>query len=237
MITQATDDEAALTVLEATAPTEHAGLARQTCSVEEQGSGIWDGDARYAAVSFGGAPPVGSAVYTFSTMGGTQHVTQSLATIRKAPSGAPSCNGAIGVTRDGVDGVDLTVPVYAWEETHVLSDAAVTSAYRQLIYGLTGAVNAATWREYAAGTVLFRGARGSQLSTGNWKLSYAFAASPNVTDWGPSGLTVRKDGWEYAWVRYQDAAGDGDAFLTQTPVAVYVEQVYRSGSFADLGIG
>jgi hypothetical protein len=45
--------------------------------------------------------------------GGTQHITQSLATIQKyaAAGTAPDFGGAIGVTHDSVEGVDITVPM------------------------------------------------------------------------------------------------------------------------------
>jgi hypothetical protein len=46
---------------------------------------------------------------------------------------------------------------------------------------------------------------------------------------------IDKKGWEYLWVRYQDAE-DADVLVKQ-PAAVYVEQVYPYGDFSLLGIG
>lgn len=61
--------------------------------------------------------------FSFDTGGGAQHITQSLANVaRYAPPGqtAPNFKGAIGVTADSVEGVDITVPVYHFAETHYL---------------------------------------------------------------------------------------------------------------------
>jgi hypothetical protein len=88
---------------------------------------------------------------------------------------------------------------------------------------------------------LFLGASGtqqwdSQKGDGPWNLSYKFIASPNAT-----GLTVgeisdiSKKGHEYLWVLYEDDVSDDT--LLKKPKAVYVNQVYKTASFAGLGIG
>ena len=68
--------------------------------------------------------------------------------------------GAIGVTADGVEGVDITVPVYQFSETHYFSDAQVTGAYKGAIFSCTGKTNAGAFKGFAPGEVLFLGASG-----------------------------------------------------------------------------
>ena len=115
------DDVAARSALAATAPSTHAGLVREEDSlhVEPVGALLWEGKARYSR-SEGQAPQTGDASFSFDTTGGTQHLTQSRQTISKyAPAGktAPDFGGAIGVTHDSVEGVDITVPVFSFNVT------------------------------------------------------------------------------------------------------------------------
>ncbi len=169
----------------------------------------------------------------------TQHITQSLQTIvKKAKPGetAPDFKQAIGVTTEEVEGVDITVPVYSFAETHYIANSLVTGAYKLTLFALTGKVNNATFKGFAAGEVLFLGASGSKRGDDEWEITFRFAASPNVTGMTVGDITgVDKKGWEYLWVRYTDA--EDAKVLVKQPAAVYVEKVYESGDFSGLGIG
>lgn len=93
-------------------------LPRDTVSIQPVGDLLWEGIVRYGTV-----PQTNESVFSFDTGGGAQHITQSLANVaRYAPPGqtAPNFKGAIGVTADSVEGVDITVPVYHFAETHYL---------------------------------------------------------------------------------------------------------------------
>src|SRR5262245_6293465 len=109
------DDQAARAALASTAPATHGALNRDDDSlhVEPVGQYLWEGKARYVPSAL--QPQTGDATFSFDTSGGTQHITQSRQTINKyAPPGktAPDFGGAIGVTHDSVEGVDITVPVF-----------------------------------------------------------------------------------------------------------------------------
>ena len=236
------NDEGALGALEDEAPDEFLNLPRRDVRLEPAGPGLWDGEASYAPVSNEFEPPqTGESVFAFDTGGGTQHITQSKDTVSShAPSGssAPDFGGAIGVTADGVEGVDITVPIYQFSETHYLADSVVTPAYRGTLFYLTGKVNNGSFRGLAPGECLFLGASGSKRGEDDWEITFRFAGSPNVT-----GLTVgpisgiNKKGWEYMWVRYADSEDTTAKVLVKKPVAVYIEKVYESASFTGLGIG
>ncbi len=210
-------------------------LPRDTVTVQPVGDLLWEGIVRYGQV-----PQTDAAVFSFDTGGGTQHITHSRATIaRYAPYGqvAPDCKGAIGVTPDSVEGVDITVPVYQFAETHYLADAVVTPAYKATLFALTGAVNSQPFKGLAAGECLFLGAAGTQRGQGDWELAYRFAASPNVTNLTIGDITgISKKGWEYLWVRYADTEDTTAKVLVKRPAAVYVEQVYPYGDLTALGI-
>jgi len=193
---------------------------------------------------------------SFDTSGGTQHITQATGgtvttvggttttsvTERKyPPDTAPSMNSAIGVDGQSVNGVDIVVPALSWTETYDVPAAYVTAAYIKGVAGLTGTVNNATFRTFAAGEVLFMGCSGSQewddqKGNGPWSLSYKFVASPNVTAQTIGDISgVEKKGHEYLWVRYEDSVSENE--LVKKPKYVYVNKVYRDGNFSGLGIG
>ena len=160
---------------------------------------------------------------------------------RPAPgTTAPDFGGAIGVTSDGVEGVDITVPVYQFSETHYFTDAQVTASYKGAIFSCTGKTNAGSFRGFSAGEVLFLGATGSKRGDGpddDWEITFRFAASPNQTNLNVGPVTgINKKGWEYLWVRYADAEDSGSGAIIKKPIAAYVERVYDQANFGALGI-
>ena len=225
--------------LAATAPIAYDGLVRQSWDVEPVGDGsaFWNGTVRYGR--YDNSPPeTGDSSFSFDTGGGTQHITQSLETVaRHAPAGqtAPDFGGAIGVTHDAVEGVDTTVPVYRFSETHYVADSAVTPEYKANLFLQTGKVNDITFKGFAPGEVLFLGASGSQRGDEDWEITFYYAASPNVTDLTIGAITnIAKKGWEYLWVRYEDAADDDAKCVVKRPVQVNIEEVYEPASFTAL---
>ena len=236
VIRGAGDDLAAYNALLANSPATHQNMPRLNLSVEPQGGGndIWYGTVRYGWPS---VKDVGENRFTFDTGGGTQHITQSLATTSYGTA-PPDFNGAIGVTKDSVNGVDIIVPQYNFSETYYFAETYVTDSYKSTIADLTGKINDATFRTFAAGEVLFRGASGSQRGNGDWEITFKFSQSPNVTAMTIGSIAgIAKDGWQYLWVRYQDVEDTAAKAVVKRPLAVYVEDVYESGDFAGLGIG
>ena len=238
-------DSEAKTALGSEAPSTYDGLVRKSrdvtpifVDVGNPDGSIWEGVARYGRrVS---EPETGESVFSFDTGGGTQHITQSRQTMGSyAPAGqsAPDTNEAIGVAGDNVEGVDIVVPVYNWTETHYLDDAYVTSGYRRALRNLTGKLNSAGFRGFAAGEVLFMGARGARRSDEDWEITFSFAASENRYGLSVGSITgIDKAGWDYLWVLY-GSGEESQGELVPPPRAVYVERVYESGDFYRLGIG
>ena len=48
---------------------------------------------------------------------------------------------------------------------------------------------------------------------------------------------IAKKGWEYLWVRYEDAVDASAHKWIKKPAFAYVERVYPEGDFGLLGIG
>jgi len=235
-----TDEFVVQSTLEAQTPTTIAGLVRTNVRIEPTGPGMWDGEITYGLPDENEIPQQGQPTFSFDTVGGTQHLTQSLATVGTfaAPgTTAPDFQGAIGVTADSVEGVDIVVPVYQFTETHVFDDAVVTDTYKSTLMIMTGRVNSDTFRGFAAGSVLFLGASGAKRGDGDWEITYRFAVSLNLSAITVGSITgISKKGWEYLWVRYEDAEDTGAQTIVKRPVAAYVERVYLELPFTALGI-
>ena len=180
---------------------------------------------------------------SFDTTGGQFHLTQSLQTM-DAVSGSstfppPFNDRAIGATKDRVEGVDITVPIFTFSESYQFPAATITPSYRGKIFRLTGRVNDKVFRGFAPGECLFLGAVGSTDQKGRFNLEYRFAASPDEEniEIGDSIIVPFKSGWDYLWVRYfQEVDEDTDTFVS-VPEAAYVERVYKEGDFSELGLG
>ena len=180
--------------------------------------------------------------FAFDTGGGTMHRNQSLKTVSKVPNDAPDFNGAIEVDNEGnVNGVDVTMPVLNFTETHTMNGSRVTTSYKKSVAALTGTVNRSGFRGFSAGEVLFLGASGTKRSkkpNAPWEITFRFAVSPNQSGLQIGKLKVsNKKGWDYLWVRYADKVADNKKNVIKEPVAAYVEQVYPEGDFGNLGLG
>lgn len=236
-IVRGTDNDlVAKSALAASSPVYYDGLVRQTLHIERTAELVWEGSVRYGQLA---PSDTGDSSFSFDTGGGTTHVTQSLQTMGSyAPPGktAPDFQGAIGATTDSVEGTDITVPIYNFTETHYIPVGLVTGAYKATLFFLTGKVNGASFKGFAAGEVLFLGASGSLRGEDDWEITYRFAASPNVSGLVVGPITgIDKRGWDYLWVRYADA--EDENVLVKQPIAAYVERVYADGDFSALGIG
>ena len=253
-LVQGTDSEAdALAAVLAAAPASYVftvdgvtvTLPRQAPELEPlhvtSGDGMWQARVDYRPENRSTPPQEDESSFSFDTTGGTQKVTQSLQTIGSYPAGAPDFKGAIGFDGEKVEGCDITVPVYKFSETHFKGAAFVNGPYKAAVMALTGQVNSAGFRGFAAGEVLFLGASGARRgrsSSDLWELSFHFAVSKNRASFDVGGITVAaKAGWEYLWVLYEDAVDPGAKARIRRPRAVYVEKVYETGDFAGLGIG
>ena len=225
-----------------------SGMSLESIEVVERVSGdTWKVKAIYEVDDDGEQPDdtgeeEDTTVFAFDTGGGTKHLNQSIKTDGKYPNDAPDFAGAIEVDNEGnVNGVDVTMPVLNFTETHTLAGSHVSTSYKKTLASLTGTVNKSGFRGFSAGEVLFLGASGtkhSKKSSAPWEITYRFAVSPNQAGLQVGDIKVaRKYGWDYLWVRYADKVAEGGKNVVKKPVGVYVEMVYPEGDFGNLGIG
>jgi hypothetical protein len=262
-------------------PTTYAGLYRNSLNVRYIGGTVCDVDIEYGLVPSGDSPgsalgevpselggdpnggdeqpPPANADpgaplplnFTFSTSGGTTHITQSRATVlafRRGQTGAvalaaePTASQAkdykqaINLNEDTgeIGGVDI---VTAQAEFSLEARRAfISQNYFNTLFRLTGTVNDAPFKGFQAGEVLYLGCEGKS-ENGAWGLTHKFSAEPNQINLVlNSEITVtQKAGWDYLWVAYTEKKITN--IKTRTAEYAYVEQVYRKTNFAQLEIG
>lgn len=208
--------------------------------------GPYFGVARYKPQEFASLG-AGESSFEFDTTGGTAHLSASFLTVAAFGDGADvEDNGnLIGVTQDGVEGVDVVVPAFAFQITKAFDVNDVDETYILILILMTGAVNNDTFTvttddgitfDLEAGECLFLGARGG-MRNGLVEITFFFAGSLNVDELVIGDITVTdKRGWDYIWVRYRETTTIDGKWLTKQPVHVYLEQVYEDGPFSTLGL-
>jgi len=239
------DEDAAIEFAKANVPLMFNDVPLESIEIDERLSkNVFKINAQYKKSSSAALSSIDNdepdPLYSFDTGGGTQHLTQSLKTVAKYPSDAPDYNGAIGYDGENVNGIDVTMAVMNFSETHYVKPSRVTTKYKRNISDLTGSVNSGQFKGYPEGEVLFLGASGSRRGDDRdnfWEILFKFAVSANRQNLKVGSLTVsEKKGWDYLWVRYADDLEDGET-LVKKPIAAYVEKVYERKDFGLLGIG
>jgi hypothetical protein len=209
-----------------------------------QEDGVWWGTVRWSPPDdFDGELTPAEPIVSFNTVGGSGRITQSKETVASATvdeilGAGYNTHGAIGITSDGtVEGTDIVIPIYEWEETHEVPAATVTAEYRRTLYRLTGTVNSEAFRDMAIGEALFLGASGSRRGRGNarpWEINFRFAGSANAENITIDGVgPVKKDGWDYLWVKYVPYFDQQTGTtLTVKVGGVFVERVYNRAAWS-----
>ncbi len=191
-------------------------------------------------------PATGESTYSFDTSGGMQHITQAIATTAYDKDGATTSKTGktIGLTKDGVAGVDIPVGQFAWSETHYLPNATVTESYKQTLADMVGSVNDDTFRGRAAGEVMCLAPTGTTRGTEDWAITFNFVVIKNETDedidvpavdgQAAHEITYSKKGHEYLEVRYKTAQDTGKTLAMEVAKLALVHTVLKSADFDDL---
>lgn len=222
-------------------PTIVDGLWRQDVRVSQQSYNIW-----HLEVSYGPLQPRegGSYTWEFDTTGGTALIKQAKAHIQSYNASGTTTDdhdGAIGVNESGdVEGCEIITPAFRWSETWNIPVELIPWSYSQTLKAITGRVNSASFRGFAAGEVRFDGGKGrrSTKDPAFVEIVYSFTQSDNATGLSIGGISgIAKEGWQYLWVEYErQEAPSGERAVT-IPIAVHVERVYDAADFYALGIG
>lgn len=177
---------------------------------------------------------------SFSTIGGTQHVTQSKETRHRIKRdggalSAPDVFHAIGVSRDKVEGCDIVTGDLKWGLT--IKGVPVTHRWLKKIKAMTGTINDREFIGRAAEELLFLGASGGFRAGEGWVVTFDFLERENAeAEFIADGITFEpKNGHDYVWVMYEDGAGGAaNEFSVQKPIAGYCERVYKKKDFRQI---
>jgi hypothetical protein len=178
--------------------------------------------------------------YSFDTSGGTKHITQSQFTRYAIKTGggnfsAPNVKGAIGVSKDRVEGCDIVTGEFKWQLK--VKGVPVTTNYMDTLVELTGTVNLSQWHGREPEELLFLGATGTYKAGDAWEVTYSFAQKKNRTNVEvvPGAITIPiVKGHDFLWAAYPDTVDTG--FTVKIANRVYCEQVYERKDFDRLGI-
>ncbi|MCL2120388.1 MAG: hypothetical protein FWH27_18395, partial [Planctomycetaceae bacterium] len=176
---------------------------------------------------------------SFEVSGTQTKITSSLMTRGGwSASGMPPRNygGLIGVTNDGVEGVDIDTAVSTFSETVYFHPVMLTSGYIGFLTRSYGCVNVSPFKGFDTGEARFLGATGSyRQGDRGVEMSFKFAVSPNAWNIRVGNIIVPfKYGWDYLWVRWADMEIDG--VTVKVPIEAYVEKVYNGMNFYNLGV-
>lgn len=241
-VTAASDSDAYVS-LATQAPSLYNGLPIQTINATLKLPGqLYDGSVTY------GQPQknkdLGTATMEFDTTGGRINVKASLKTIKQytqVPFIAPDYKGAINVSKDRVEGVEIVSPALRLTYTDVLDFSVVTNDFVKQIASLTGTTNNAPFMSYDTCELLFLGASGNTQKGSNGQpgvqVKWSFDAVQNATGLTVGTITgINKKGHEYLWADFWEDIDQKAKVAVIVPKAVFVEQVYQSSDFSQLGI-
>lgn len=179
----------------------------------------------------------------FTTAGGTEHITHSLATVASyAASGysAPNFHNAINVV-DGIpQGTQRPIPQLAFWVTKWVDQDSWTVADMITLGDLSMTWNLAIWNGFAAKTVLFEYAEAPSIKLGGGsrpvpvKFYFKFKRFESVTP--GDGISFTKQPWTHVWadaVKYPDLSAYA---VVRRLRSMHEEQTLFGSDFSLLGL-
>lgn len=243
------DDELIDAYLDYALPKVSRNLGLTRAQREHAGGGVWEVEATY------NTPKRHTARIRVTTGGRSIRVVQGYGTVYSvqlnpdfdpddigSPPTAPgpSFGGLVGVTADGVEGVEAPGP--GQEFTVEVDFLTMTQSYINLCDWLSGCANSEPYLGRAAGELLFHGMDASyEIGAGGSIIllsstaSFKFEVSPNMTDIpvGPFVIPFKR-GWDYLWPRTVDVVSN-DTVIKHVK-SVHIDQVVRYADLSLLGI-
>lgn len=179
---------------------------------------------------------------SWDTSGHTEHITQGDDEFpaETIPEDAADFSGAINVSGDSVQGIDVPRPAMRYSETWIIPvPNAMSCTFLTAVYKLTGTINKEPFRCFEANECLFVGARGQWSDDQPYAtVTFEFEAranNPTYYPWRGAAGTFDKKGWEYVWLRYEDAVDSSS--LVKRPIAAYKHRIFKEKAWDDLLIG
>jgi hypothetical protein len=243
------DKWAARTALLAEAPLLDGYLVRQDGDVQleplDGHTEIWSGTVTYSPPSDSDDASLLPPTFKFSTSGGKAKMTSSYQVTGAWGAAGETVavddyGGLIGAKDDGsVEGVEVEVPGFTWQETWYPPLENLTWAYALKVRNLSACTNKQKFRAFLPGEVLFLYCEGGKKDEETGELTFHFASNPNVRGLTVGAITgIDKRGWEYLEIKSRPHTIEGPPKRTVVrPYAAYTHRVFNEGFFSALGIG
>lgn len=174
----------------------------------------------------------------------SEHIDKAIAQVHYGGD-AERISDLINVTDEEVQGLEINAPILDVTEEKVFTEAEFTPAVRRALRDSLQKTNAAEFREFAIGEVLFVGASARKQAK-RWYVTFQFRVRRNesaipftvyTTAGVASSQSVLKLGWQYLWVETIRLPFSSNGKIKVVPHAVHVGTVYESIDFEVLGIG
>ena len=227
------DDIKVTTAIAQKAPAVYRGLKRSSIDVKPVDYNVWEATVTYSLDE----DERFQTDISWSTTGKTQKIfrsykTESILDFDRNPwQDAPVFDRLINCTPEGVEGVEITLPVLNFTESHKYKPSQVTSDLIQKLSQNTGSINNANFRNFTPGEVLFKGISGN-TSNDLVTISFEFAVAESWT-WVHNGEAHIIQGWNYLWYFNIPQMDLRTGYTVQVPMAAYEEQVYPYSTFKD----
>lgn len=230
-------------------------LVKTGVSADQVNEDTWTGFVTYSTqASQPIAGYLGPSEYNGDANGGTKKLLRSIETIARFPNDQsqpgppepPDQHGAIGVTKDSVEGIDVPAAGFNWTEKHYLDPDFATWEWIQNVSAMRGMTNDAEFRGFEIEEVLLLDFTWARRQAGDVECTFSFSARKHETDIAVDWIEhIEKKGQHYAWTltkeNVETATVDGadvEIGLSKSyPVGVYVEKVAETADFSYFGIG
>ena len=178
--------------------------------------------------------------FGFAVGGDTMHISRSKSVISsdsRTGSGltAPVTYGAIGLTRNSVEGADIPARGLRFNITNYYTPDLWDTSFLTLFYALHTCYNNATFYGFSAGEVLFMGCDGQGDAYRLVPIKFEFLAKPNVSALAdspfPALTALGHDLIDYTYIN--ETSND---FQVRTPFYRYVHRVHDPANFTLLGL-
>lgn len=222
---------------------------RSRLNVQAVGNKYFDCTATYSTLLFKSGDtnddPQNNSNYVpgsvaWDTTGHTEHMTQARFGTNSFGTDPPDFEGAINVSGNSVNGIDVVVPSLRYSETWIMPvPVAMSATFVEAVYTRTGTVNQNKFRAFKPGESLFLGARAQWQGDQPFvPVTFDFECRPNVESFSTgSEETIPafpKEGWEYVWYLYE--SGESNGRLIRKPVAAYKQKIYEKKDWSAMQI-
>ena len=219
------------------------GLRIQTISLKSVTKSIFMATVPYGIFE---PPKLNQVRFGFSTSGGSEKITHSLATIAAYASTGNTASitdhhNAILVGKDGaIQGTNRLVPQLSFRVTGYFDPADWDAAQWLLLNDLSGTWNLSTWHGWPAKTLLFEFAECSEVVLGAGDMvpvTFHFKARREEAVAKGFGISFTKDPWDHVWDEVALKPRQTNQKIGSSIKATYREQIYAGSDFTLLGLG